>query len=295
MAALSDNQRGVANMVAAAAFFSLMSLLVKLGGRSLPSMQLVLGRVVVTFVLGYVTVRRAGLSPWGVDRKMLFLRGVFGTSALCTFYYAITELPLGDVTAIQYTNPAITAVLAAMLLGEGIRRQDMLGAALSLLGVVLIARPSFLFGTPSPLPTAGLIAVSFSALVSSCAYIAVRILRRSDDPLVVVFWFPLVAAPVVVPWALAVWVRPSPTEWAVMGGVGVCTHIAQVFMTRGIHLLPAGRATAVGYLQIVFAFLLGLAFFGERPEARNVGGAVLIVAGTLIATGLRARSPRSSS
>jgi drug/metabolite transporter (DMT)-like permease len=36
-------------------------------------------------------------------------------------------------------------------------------------------------------------------------------------------------------------------------GVGVTTHLGQVFMTRGLHLERAGRATAAGLVQIVFA------------------------------------------
>lgn len=279
-------------MVAAALFFSVMSLLVKVGGRTLPSMQLVLARIVVTFVLGYWTVRRAGLDPWGSDRRLLALRGAFGTAALCAFYFAITRLPLGDVTAIQYTSPVLTALVAAVLLGEGIRRRDVLGFVASIVGALAIARPSVLFGTPSPLDGAGLAAATASALLSTGAYITVRVLRRSDDPLVIVFWFPLIGAPIVVPWALAVWVPPSPFEWAVMAGVGVCTHIAQVCMTRGIHLLPAGRATAIGYLQIVLAFGFGMLLFDERPDAFNVGGTLLIVLGTLVTVGAFSRGAR---
>ena len=77
-----------------------------------------------------------------------------------------------------------------------------------------------------------------------------------------------------------------------MVGVGVCTHIAQVCMTRGIHLLPAGRATAIGYLQIVLAFGFGMLLFDERPDAFNVGGTLLIVLGTLVTVGAFSRGAR---
>jgi drug/metabolite transporter (DMT)-like permease len=53
-------------------------------------------------------------------------------------------------------------------------------------------------------------------------------------------------------------------------------------MTRGLQLERAGRATAVGYLQVVFAAAWGLLFFGERPTAWTAAGTALVLAGTLL-------------
>jgi len=276
-------------MLVAAVCFSLMSLLVKLGGRTLPAMQLVLARVVVTLVLSALALRHAGVSPLGKNRRLLALRGVLGTGALCGFYYALTRLPLGDATAIQYTSPALTGILAALVLGEGFRRSDGFGALLALLGVALVARPGFVFGTPSPLPADGLAASVMACVLSAGAYTVVRSLRESDHALVVVFWFPLMALPVVVPWAAAIWRAPTILEWLVMLGVGVSTQIAQVCMTKSIHLLPAGRAISVAYLQVVFGFVFGATLFGEIPTATTLVGALLVVAGTVVASGVGRR------
>lgn len=289
---MSDDQRGMLYMLASVMGFAVMATLVKLGGQTLPAMQLVFARVVVTFVLGLWMVKRAGLHPLGNRRGLLLARGLAGTTALCAFYYAITVLPLGDATAIQYTNPVLTAILGAAILGESIRRSDVAGATMSVAGVLLIARPSFLFGTAESLPTWGLLAASLAAVTSAMAYIAVRALRSTDDPLVVVFWFPLVAAPVVIPWALASWVTPTPIEWALMLAIGCVTHASQIFLTRGIHLVPAGRATSVGYLQVVFAFLIGVTVFDEALNAWNICGALAIFSGTLITSGALRRRPR---
>jgi drug/metabolite transporter (DMT)-like permease len=52
-------------------------------------------------------------------------------------------------------------------------------------------------------------------------------------------------------------------------------------MTRGLQRERAARATAVGYLQLVFAALWGWLAFGDRPGAWTAAGASTIVAGTL--------------
>ena len=276
-----DTRAGFVLMLGAVVFFSLMSLLVKLGGSTMPPSQLVFARVAVTLVLSLAHLRWMGIPVWGVNKRLLATRGLTGTLALGCFYYALTELPLGDATAIQYTNPVWTAVIASVFLGEGIHRRDLLGACLGVVGVVLVSQPTFLFGGRS-LPPVALAAACVASVVSAFAYTAVRALRKTDHPLVIVAWFPLVAFPFVAPIAALQWKPPTPAEWAVMGGIGVSTQIAQVMLTEGIHRMPAGKATSVGYFQIVIAFAIGLLFFDESPSIWSIAGATLIIGATLV-------------
>ena len=95
--------------------------------------------------------------------------------------------------------------------------------------------------------------------------------------------------PLAVPVVLPVWIWPTPREWAALVGVGVATQIAQVYLTRGLQMERAGRATAVGYLQVVFAAAWGMLFFGERPTLWTIGGTLLVVGGTLALTLVRQR------
>ena len=276
-----DSRAGFVLMLGAVLFFSFMSLLVKLGGGTMPASQLVFARVSVTLVLSLAHLRWLGISVRGVHKRLLAARGLTGTLALGCFYYALTELPLGDATAIQYTNPVWTAVIASFFLGEGIHRRDVVGAMLGVVGVFLVAQPTFLFGGRS-LPPLALGAACVASVVSAFAYTAVRALRKTDHPMVIVAWFPLVAFPFVAPVAALQWKPPTATEWAVMAGIGLSTQIAQVMLTEGIHRMPAGRATSVGYLQIVVAFALGLVFFNETPSMWSIIGSTLIIGATLV-------------
>ena len=65
-------------------------------------------------------------------------------------------------------------------------------------------------------------------------------------------------------------------------GVGVFTQAAQVCLTRGLSLERAGRASAVGYLQVALAVMWGVIFFDETPALATLAGAALIVGGTVI-------------
>lgn len=263
-------------------WFSVMSLLVKMAGQRLPSMEIVLVRAVVTLALSWALVRRARLDPWGNRKGLLIFRGVLGCLALSCFYFSIVHLPLAEATVIQYTNPVFAAIIAAVLLGERFGRRELAGVAAGMVGVVLIARPSFLFAGSAPIDPQHVTIAVAGALFSATAYVTVRMLRTTDHPLVVVFYFAFVTVPLVVPFALLDWLWPTPVEWGILIGIGTTTQIAQVYMTRGLQLEPAGRATAVGYLQIVFAAILGIVVLGERPDTWSVAGAIVIIGGTVL-------------
>ncbi len=277
-------------MALAAFFFSLMSLQVKLVGDGLPNQQIVLVRSLITLVLSLAGVWRAGVSPWGRARGVLILRGLAGFGALTCFFYSVTHLPLAEATVIQFTNPVLTALLAAVFLRETADRTVVLGTAASLAGVVLIARPGFLFGTW----TAGLdpftTAVALGgALLTAAAYVCVRGLARSEHPSVVILYFPLVSVPASAVFGVPEWVWPDARQWLLLAGIGASTQLGQIFLTHGLYRESAGRATSISYLQLVFATLWGLLVFSEVPPWATGVGALLIVAGSLLVAGYRPR------
>jgi drug/metabolite transporter (DMT)-like permease len=270
-------------MAAAAFFFSLMSLLVRLASVRLPASMLVLARAGVALVLAYGMVRRAGVSPWGHQRWLLAARGLLGFCALSCFYFSLTHLPLAEATVIQYTNPVFTGLFAAALLGERLRPVEVVSVAVSLCGVALVARPAALFGDGAAHYDALAVGVALAgAVFSALAYVAVRKSRGTEHPLVVVLWFPLIATPLAIPLAVQQWVPPTPLEWLMLLGVGVTTQVAQVFMTEGLHREPASRATAVSYLQVALAVGWGVAVLHEVPEWPTLAGALLIGGGVLL-------------
>lgn len=280
---------GARYMLASAFFFSVMGVLVKVAGQRLPSQEIVLARSIVSLVLSYGLLRRAGVSPWGSRRGLLLLRGLFGFIGLSCFFYGITHLPFAEAIVIQYTSPVWTALLAALFLREGIGRLLLLSTAASLAGVIAVMRPdALLAGTQALDPTA--VAISLGgALFAAAAYVVVRHLRGSEEPLVIVFYFPLVAVPATLPTVVGDFVMPNGREALALLGIGVATQLAQVYLTRGLASESAGKATAITYVQVVLAVLWGLLFFAEVPDAWTLVGAGLILGGTL-ALSLRRKS-----
>jgi len=269
-----------------------MSLQVKAVGRYLPSQEIVLARGVVSLVLAYALVKRAGVRPWGNRRWILIARGVLGFGALSCFYFALTRLPLAEATVLHFTNPLWTALFAALLLGESLSVSVLAPILVSLGGVVLVAHPAVLFGGAAmPIDALGLGSVLLGAMLASLAYVAVREAAKTEHPLVIVFFFPLVTVPATLPF-ISSFVWPQGWEWPLLLGVGVSTLLGQVYLTRALSLLPAARAVTIGYTQIIFVTLWGMLFFGEYLDVWSATGSLLVIAGTLaVAVKGRAAAP----
>ena len=289
-----DNPRqGVRLMLVAALLFSTMAVLVKLGGERLPIQQLVAARIVVTFVLSGIVIRRLGLDPLGVDRPRLLARALAGILGLVCFFTAINRLPLADATAIQFSNPVMTAALATVFIGETLGPREWGGILLSVCGVVLVARPEFLFGAHAADPVVVAIAL-FGAFMSAVAYTTVRRLRETDHPMIIVWAFPAVGLPFILPIVALTWVAPTLEEWLYLLGIGVTTQLAQVYMTQALHITRAGVATSASTVQIALGFVWGVALFGEDIATWSLIGAALIAIG-IVVTSRAARASASPS
>lgn len=278
----SDERRGVLLLLCSALGFSAMSVLVKLGGHLLPVAMLVLARGAVSLVLSILLVWRSGVPIWGKQPARLVGRGLLGLGGLACFFYAVTSLPLAEVTVLHYMNPILTAVIAAVWLGEKIDRRLVLAIALALCGTLLVVRPGALFGAHEALSASGVAAALGGATFSAFAYTTVRSLSRTEHPDVIVFYFSLVATPATLPFAILDWKQPTLVGWLILIGIGVTTQFGQVFLTRGLTLVPAARGTTVGYIQIVFAATWGWLLFHEPPTVWTFVGALLVVTSTML-------------
>nr|POE85488.1 putative membrane protein [Quercus suber] len=99
--------------------------------------------------------------PFGLKevRWLLVARGFFGFFGVVGMYWSLLYLPLADATVITFLSPAIACFACSILLKEPFTRLERIAALVSLVGVVLIARPTSLFGsshsTSDNVPTSG--------------------------------------------------------------------------------------------------------------------------------------------
>jgi drug/metabolite transporter (DMT)-like permease len=160
--------KGLAYMLIAQIFGTLMNVTTRLlevegnNGKGMHPFQILFVRMGMTFVLstGYMWYKKTPHFPLGMPqvRWLLVARGFGGFFGVFGMYYSLLYLPLADATVITFLAPGLACWACSILIHEPFSRMEQVAGLVSLLGVVLIARPTTLFaamGSASPPPAAG--------------------------------------------------------------------------------------------------------------------------------------------
>lgn len=270
-------------MILSALGFALMSASVKyVGDYGIPVFEIVAARALVSLIISYIDVKRKRINIWGNNKRLLFLRGLAGTTALMCVYYAVTSLPLAEATILQYIHPVFTAILAVFFLKEKVQISTVICIILCILGVFAMVKPTLSAQAMTTLPMFSVAIAIMGAFFSAVAYVIVRKLSQTEDSSVIIFYFPLIAMPVslLLIWDNFIW--PDIYLTAILILIGVFTQIGQIGLTKAMQTTAAGKASAYSYVQIIFSILLGMLIFNEVPTIWTLIGGSLIVLGALI-------------
>lgn len=242
----------------------------------IPAMEIVFFRCAVATVFCFIGLHRAKADWRGSNRKMLFLRGFFGTTALYFFFTTVQNIPLASAMTIQYLSPIFTSVIAIFLLGEKVRSLQWLFYAIAFSGVLLIER----FDTRlSPFYLAiGIV----SAFCSGVAYNLVRSLRGKEHPLTVVLHFQLVGAVAGFISLFFAWETPTGWDWLFLFLIGVFSQLGQIFLTSALQKEAVAGVAIVNYSGLIYALLIGSLWFGESQSTESFSGMLLVVFGVLL-------------
>lgn len=254
--------------------FSLMHLCVK----ALPSIsvfQIIFFRSIFSILITYFTLRNLQISPWGRNKPWLLVRGFVGMFSLLTFFYAIKLLPLGTAVTIGNLVPLFTLLFAHFFLNEKVQLFSWITFVISFLGVVLLK------GLDPTVSTVGIIMAVTAAFFTASAHFTVRQLRATDHPQVIMFYFPLVTIPIILPFAYYYWQMPTLYEWMFLFLIGIFTHIGQLFLTKAYHTEEVKNISFVYYLGVILSFGYGILFFGEFVSTQSLLGIGLILLGVL--------------
>ena len=257
-------------MLLATLFYAGMNWCIKYLGQ-IPSAEVVFFRSIITLVLTWFLLKRRHLNPWGNNKKLLILRGAAGFIGLTFYIYTVQRMSLASAVTIQYLSPIFTAIFAIFLLKERLRWLQWTFFGIAFLGVMLIK------GFDNSVDTVLLLLGILSAMGSALAYNFISMLRWQDDPLVIVFYFPLVTIPIIGPLMLFNFVMPTTFEWLMLLATGLFTQFAQVFMTRAYQLEKVSNVSILTYLGTIYALIIGTVVFNESYTWPALGGMALIV------------------
>lgn len=205
---------------------------------------------------------------WG----MFALRGLLHSGGVMMWFFAMTQIPLAEVTAMNYLSPVFVTIGAALFLGEKLAARRIAAVVVALLGAAIILRPGFREVGP------GHLAMLVTATVFGGSYLLAKVLADQVSPSVVVGMLSIWVTVGLAPFALAVWVTPTLHELTVLFAVACFATAGHFTMTLGLRAAPITVTQPVTFLQLVWAMLLGAVVFGEAIDIWVVLGGVLILA-----------------
>jgi drug/metabolite transporter (DMT)-like permease len=263
-------------MLAAGFTFALMNVLVKM----LPhihAVEIVFFRAIISLVITSFILIRSKISPWGSNRKILILRGVFGTAALVLFFYTLQVMPLASSLVIHYLSPIFTTLIALLFLREKLGKWQWVFFLISFLGILVVK------GFDARIEWFDLLAGIGAALLSGAAYNCIRKLKFSEDSHVIIFYFPLIAMPItlLMSWLVFGWVQPHGWDWVILLGIGILTQVAQFLLTRAYQSESANQVAGVSNLGIIYGLGFGWLFFGELFDWKVLLGMMLVMFGVV--------------
>ncbi|XP_077206401.1 solute carrier family 35 member G1 isoform X2 [Paroedura picta] len=272
-----------------ALFFSVASLFLKMI-EDVHSVEASAFRCVfqMTFILpGLIYYKTGFLGPKG-KRVILLFRGLLGSSAMILLYYAYQVMPLADATVITFSSPVFTSLLAWIFLKEKYSPWDLLFTLFAITGVVLIARPPFLFGSK----VAGIegsytdhlkgtIAALSSAIFAAATFVILRKVGKSVHYFLSIWYYAVIGLLVciIALFIMDVWTLPHcGKDRFLLILIGLFGLGGQIFLTKGLQIEKAGPVSIMKTMDVVFAFIFQILFLNHLPTWWTVGGAFCVVA-----------------
>ena len=275
----SDNLRGSLWMVTAMAGFAVEDMFLKAATAHIPVGQalLIFGLTGAAFFA--ILTKRAGeaiLHPALLSRPLL-IRSSFEVAGRLFYSLAIALTPLSTASAILQATPLVVVAGAAILFGETVGWRRWTAITVGFLGVLLILRPG----------VEGFTLLSLVTVAGMAGFAGRDLATRAAPPALSNRQLGMIGmAMLAVSGAMILNVTggarvPDATALTLTAAMTACGIFAYNALTIAMRTGEVSVVTPFRYTRLVFAMILGVAVFHERPDALTLAGSALIVASGL--------------
>ncbi|MGD1883597.1 MAG: DMT family transporter [Paracoccaceae bacterium] len=263
---------GIFWMLVTGLCFVAVTAIVKYMGPGIPPAQAAFLRYIMglIFLLPMIPGLRE-IRLTGRQWRLFGLRGFFHAGGVILWFYAMTRIPIAEVTAMNYLAPVYVTIGAALFLGERLAARRIAAVLMALIGAAIILRPGFRE------VELGHVAMLVAAIVFAGSYLLAKVLADEAKPGVVVAMLSIFVTLGLAPFAAADWVQPGLTDLGLLFLVACFATAGHYTMTLAFAAAPVTLTQPVTFLQLVWAILLGALVFAEPVDVWVlIGGAVIL-------------------
>lgn len=287
LTSLSDNHRGALFMVIAMCAFALEDMALKAAAHAIPIGQAVAMFGAAGWVVFAIMARAQGQLIFhpSLSSPVLIWRSLFEIGGRLFYALAIALTPLSSASAILQATPLVVALGAVIVFGERVGLRRWVAICTGFFGVLMILRP----GLDAFDPLSGF------AVLGMLGFAGRDLATRASPPTMSsaqlgVAGFAVLTAAGLVLMAFGGVAPPTPTSLAFIAlatGVGVLAYGA---LTCAMRTGEMSVVTPFRYSRLLFALVLGVMVFGERPDMMTLLGSAVIVASGVVLLQKRANT-----
>lgn len=293
MPILTRMDRGILFMLLSALISALNGAIAKVLSEDFSALEIVFYRNLLGVLIILYTLKHTAPSLKGGKFHLLFLRGVFGASAMVLFFYTITVIPLGEAITLNKTSPFFVSILAFYLMKEHLSKRAVAALLIGFIGIVFITKP---FGLSiSYAHFLGIMGGFFAA----AAYATIKKIKDIYDTRVIMLSFMGVGTlfPVVL-FILSLWVTNPPEYleflftgiswhsevhlWVLVLFMALISTVSQWLLTKAYSFSKASIIGVISYTNIPFAIGFGWMLGDAFPDVLTFTGIGLIVLGGVL-------------
>jgi len=246
-------------------------------GTAIAALRYLLGAIGLGAVL-FAREGRAGFTYPKLNWQML--RGASVAVSAVAFFSAVQLMSIGEATAISFTSPMITALLAAVILREPLRRETWIASGVAFVGVLIILRPNIaVLGWAALLPVLAATGMALLMIANRKVSGTGTALSMQFNVASIATLFLLIATVVGHFSGLTFFEVPGPEPIVVAkcALIAVTASIAHTSLYMATVRANAATIAPMTYVQLLMAGMFGWLLFGEHPDALAVFGSAIIV------------------
>ena len=276
---LSANLRGMAVVFISTAGFASAHGMVRQVSTDLHAFEIVFFRNLFGSLVILPWFVKHGWGPLRTRRLSIhIIRVGVSVTSIFTFYMALIEAPLAQVTALSFLGPIIGAFFATLFLGEVVRLRRWLAIFLGFAGTIVVLRPGF-----GAIEYGAMLAL-VSAVGWGVSMTITKFLSKTESTITIISYNVVLMTPLALIAALFVWEWPSWTQLAWLAAIGLLTTTASLGFTQAIKESAINVVMPIDYFRLIWIAIIGFVFYGEVPTIYTwIGGTMIFASATYIA------------
>ncbi len=263
--------RGILFMLAATVFLASMHSIVRYLSADLHPFVIVFFRSFFGLVAILPLIAKAGIGVLATSHpKLHFLRIFIGLLAMLSWFYALSEVPVTNATALSFSATIFATLAAWLILGEKMRMRRWLAIFTGLAGVVVVLRPGL----------AGFNAYALLVIASTMAWgtsvTIVKKLSATESTTCIIAWMGAGISVLSLLPALLYWQWPDLQQMAWLFLVGVLATGGHFCMTSALRIADTAVVMSVDFMRLIWTSIIGYALFADLLDRWTLIGSVII-------------------